>query len=590
VSKCGYLDNNWYMFKLIWKICPSFILAEILWGIFSGITTSIQALFIKVFYDGIQNRESFIHICIIIFGMLGVILITNYVRSYYTKVVKPVKIESYQQGLTLKLFDIAQKVDLSVYDQASFYDNMTWSMSQGAVRGVKLLETLSSIVKSSMCIFTIAALFFEVNPILSLVAIMASFFSMFLQKASAKLQAENEFAKNKHVKKINCFDRVYRLSDYAKEVRLSQVGEVIDDHYKRTLQDIQNEDILFYNKNKKFNIASRVLVSSIEPIIYMVFMYQIIVSRTISISGLGLALSSFWGLRWSLQDVIGKIGNLAEHGMYIGKLREFLDAEYDEDNHNKQIAEPFESLVLNDVSFGYDSSKIVLHNINMEIKKGEKIAIVGYNGAGKTTLIKLLLNLYEPKSGKILYNGEDIGKYKKESYRLRFGVMFQNSNIYAATIAENISCDSFQESLKNRVLDAIRCSEFSYKLEELPGGIYTELTKEFNEAGINVSGGEAQRITIARLFFSDKDFIIMDEPSSALDPIAEERIYRNLNYYFRNKTMLTISHRLSTTKDADRIYVMNNGMFSEVGNHDELMKLGGDYAQMFSVQSQKYQK
>ena len=226
--------------------------------------------------------------------------------------------------------------------------------------------------------------------------------------------------------------------------------------------------------------------------------------------------------------------------------------------------------------------------MNLTIKKGEKVAIVGYNGAGKTTLTKLLMRLYDPTEGEILYNGRNLKEYDIPSLRSRIGAVFQDYKIFAATIAENVLSDTCTEADREIVTDALTKATFNDKLASLEKGLDTHLTKEFFDEGINLSGGESQKVAIARIFARPYDLIIMDEPSSALDPAAEYELNHTILEYAKDKTVVFISHRLSTTRIADRILMFADGKLIESGSHDELMALNGKNAEMFLLQAEKY--
>ena len=219
---------------------------------------------------------------------------------------------------------------------------------------------------------------------------------------------------------------------------------------------------------------------------------------------------------------------------------------------------------------------------------GKKIAIVGYNGAGKTTLTKLLMRLYDPTEGEILYNGRSLREYDIPSLRSRIGTVFQDYKIFASTIAENVLGSECAEADRDTVTDALTKATFREKLDSLEKGMDTELTKEFYDEGVNLSGGESQKVAIARIFAKPYDLIIMDEPSSALDPIAEYELNHTILEYAQDKTVVFISHRLSTTRMADRILMFTDGKLIESGSHDELMAQNGKYAEMFKLQAEKY--
>lgn len=232
----------------------------------------------------------------------------------------------------------------------------------------------------------------------------------------------------------------------------------------------------------------------------------------------------------------------------------------------------------------------MLKDITLQVSPGEKIAIVGYNGAGKTTLIKLLMRLYDPTEGTISYHGKNICEYQLDEYHRRFGVVFQDYKMYGATLMENVVLDNIEDAQREEenVKQALISSGFGERLETLTGGLYTSITTEFDEKGVNLSGGESQKVAIARAFYKQSDILVMDEPSSALDPIAEYHLNKAMQEAAKNKTVFYISHRLSTTRDADRIIMLENGRIIEEGTHEQLLGKNGQYARMWHVQAGKY--
>lgn len=228
----------------------------------------------------------------------------------------------------------------------------------------------------------------------------------------------------------------------------------------------------------------------------------------------------------------------------------------------------------------------------MKIEAGQKVAFVGENGAGKSTLIKLLMRLYDVTEGSIEYGGTDIRNYGTDQYRDIFGSVFQDYQIYASSVRENVMMDSSHHEEEKRVRDALEQSGFLERLLTLPKGLDTMLTREFAQDGVQLSGGEAQKVAIARLFAKKErmHIAILDEPSSALDPKAEYELNQNIMNKAGDATVIFISHRLSTTRDADCIYMFENGEIVEHGTHQQLMESNGQYAEMFQCQAKYYQE
>lgn len=272
-----------------------------------------------------------------------------------------------------------------------------------------------------------------------------------------------------------------------------------------------------------------------------------------------------------------------EFNSYINNIKE-----------NESGIEPLykaNSIKLENVSYRYpNQDKYILKNININIKSGEKVAFVGHNGAGKTTLIKLILRLYLPQEGVIYLDEKPQDTYKLKLLRERFGVIFQDFQLYALNVFENVLMNSsiFNESNISTVNYALRRSGIYDRIYQEKYTIKTQLLKDYDKDGLILSGGQAQKLALSRIFAKECGVIIMDEPSSALDPKSEYGIFKSMLDVAKDKTLILISHRLSSTKDVDKIYFFENGQVMEEGSHDELMKKNGKYASMFLLQAKTY--
>jgi ATP-binding cassette subfamily B protein len=310
------------------------------------------------------------------------------------------------------------------------------------------------------------------------------------------------------------------------------------------------------------------------------------VTKTILIGGFAIAIMAANKLRGMLWEIQYRITQMSKNSLFADKVRRFLETKPEMVSGDK-ILDTFESLEFKNVCFAY-KDKNVLENVSFKVNKGERIAFVGYNGAGKTTTTKLIMRLYDVTSGEILINGINIKEYDINSLREKMGAVFQDYKVFAATVAENVLADKYTPDKEQIVINALNDSTFGEKLSALEKGINTELTREFYDDGTELSGGENQKIAIARVFAHNNELIIMDEPSSALDPIAEYNLNMGIDKNARDKTVVFITHRLSTTRHVDRIYMFEYGKITEEGSHDSLIEKNGNYARMFNLQAEKY--
>jgi ATP-binding cassette subfamily B protein len=283
-----------------------------------------------------------------------------------------------------------------------------------------------------------------------------------------------------------------------------------------------------------------------------------------------------------------------ENALYIDKIRNFLAYENkiisggSLQKRGLPVPKEIKTIKFENVSFRYTAAQdYILKDINLTINPHDKIALVGYNGAGKTTLVKLLMRLYDPSQGCITLDGIDIREFNLDEHRNLIGTIFQDFRIYAASVEENIVMD-LQSADKDKLFNAVKLSGFETRLNEMSDNISTQLTREFDENGTALSGGESQKLATARVFYKSANLIILDEPSSALDPIAEYQMNKSMNMAAHEKSVVFISHRLSTTKHADKIFMLDNGRIIEEGTHDELLKHKGKYMEMWQAQASKY--
>ena len=294
-------------------------------------------------------------------------------------------------------------------------------------------------------------------------------------------------------------------------------------------------------------------------------------------------------MTWILIRLFENVMEIMKNGIFINNLRGFL--EYEEEIPQDQDGElpdgEFESLEFRNVSFSYKEEQTIL-NLSFVIRKGQKIALLGHNGAGKTTIIKLLLRLYDPTSGVILYNGKDIREYNLKAYRELFATTFQDFQMFGMTIKENVLMGRHYDNEEEQVISALKKAGVYEKVMTLKDGIHTMMTKEFDADGAVLSGGETQKIAVARTFVKEAVMKIFDEPSSALDPIAEFELFQNIMKEGEDHTMLFISHRLSSVKNCDKVFMLEKGHLIEEGTHQELLTANGSYAQMYKKQAMNY--
>jgi len=399
------------------------------------------------------------------------------------------------------------------------------------------------------------------------------------------------------VPKDRRLDYAHRVSyqrEYSADMKSTSLRKFIVEMYNNSANEKVGVMKRFVRPVLSWMFAQNFMALIYNAGIMIYISFSIIVSGTIvgvgKFAGLTAANIQLYNALSGFFNLISQVNNI---GMYVEHVKPFFEAQSVIETNTSPDGQELQpaadgafSLELQGVSFGYQNSNFALRNINLRISAGERVAIVGENGAGKTTLFKLLLRLYDVNEGQILVNGVPINTYDIHSLRNKIGVAFQNSNLYALPLADNLKMygSPDDDKLAEIIID-VNMHSFLLKSN---ADINTEVTKEFSEDGIIMSEGEAQKVAISRLLVKDFGLLLLDEPSSSLDPIAEHELMQYVYDRAHSTTSILIAHRLSTVRDADRIYVMDGGTIAEVGSHDELMAAKGKYFEMFTMQSENY--
>lgn len=586
--KNNSFKNNIFLLKLIWKYSPVYVVLEFLNGIIMGIWSSVDIIFIKEFYELLSMENTkFISLLNLIFAMIIFGLINQIWFQFYRNVIKPIMQQKLEYGMHKDFFYHAKRIELKFYYNSDFYNDYIWSMRQSDAQTKAMLQTFSSIATMIVSLVTTTIVLSVISPILCIISIVSSVITVVLKHFVIKVKYNQNVAQNFNQRRKSNYEDAFYNRNSAKELRISKVSNVLLENRHECLKEIEKTDLYFNNKKIRFELPLNILGKILQPIVYMILLYQILVLKSADISTLAVAFSAFWSLRGRIQAIIDLISRIPEQSLYIEKIKKFLN-----NNMLEKVGslkpEVFQLLEIDNVTFKYDNTIEVLKKVNINIKKGEKIAIVGNNGSGKTTLINLILGLFTPSSGEIRYNGKKISEYDIDHYRDNMSVIFQDFQIYALSISENVLCNEWNENSDATVEHSIEKVGLKEKINNLYDGKNTILTNEFSVDGTMFSGGEMQKIAIARIFAKDRDIIIMDEPSASLDPISEAKLNGYIATCFKDKTIIFISHRLTTTKYADKIFVLENGVVIEEGSHQELMKINGKYTKMYNAQCEKY--
>ena len=582
-------SNIFFFVHLMFSVSPLLVLGEIMWGLLMILPNNlIRVIGVKYIIDvvteGSNLERIFYAVIVIALVLVGSTVISWLFREFYWNMER----ERLYYGLNQKLYEKARSLDLESYDNPEFYNNFILTIESSSGNIQNLLGLVRMYIGHIISLVTVSSVLFTIDPWCLVIILVVICVFLPISKRVGTLMMERRIENAKYHRRADYFQRVFYLQDYAKEVRMNNISPLLIDRYNDAADDVIMNQKKYWDKISTLNCIQNIGVQELGfMFILPLYMgYCVLVKDTLSAGDFVATFNGAHAVAMSFQFLtVWALARFSEQGKMIDKYREFLNADFKIKNGGVKAkkTEPKE-ITIKSLSFTYpNSDKPTLENINLTIKPYEKIALVGYNGAGKTTLTNLLLRLYDATEGEILIDGENIKNATADSHRDRFAAVFQDFQIFSCSLGENVALDVNLD--EERVWDALRHSGFN---KELKNGIKTELLREFDDEGVMFSGGEAQKTAIARAFYKDCPYVILDEPSANLDPVAEYNLNQAMIEAADKKTVIFISHRLSTTVNADRIYVMENGRIIESGNHHELMSLNGTYAYMFNLQAEKY--
>lgn len=594
------LKNHLYLWKLCFKTCPGYMLYTIFDAFRYEFMIFLEhTLGIRYVLHCVEYHEP-VYKALIFVGIIAVLMfILMIFDGYYAHTWHFTSKPKLYRALKDQMFEKASKLDLNCYDDPDYYNEFVLAVSESENSIERFLTTLKNAVQ---CITAISSMgiFYMLVDWKGIIFVLVSFVLRFLlSKRLNKVNYDVRMEVNPKERKRNYVSRIFYLKDYAKELRMHHgVGRYLEEEFVEANKEMVAINKKASGKRTWLRFARVYLVGDfITDVLYIIYLiYSAAVLHTVDYSSAVVLFNNLGSLRGSMNMLADLFSQTHENSLYIDKIRAFLAYEPKlEIEEGKMVPSGIGGLSLKNVSFRYrEDMPNTLNNITLDVKPGEHVAIVGYNGAGKTTLIKLLMRLYDPTEGSIEYHGEKIAEYLPSDYRRRFGVVFQDFQLYGAKLSENVVMDDYSDdelkAAEKNIRNSLERAGFAERLEKLNDGLMTSVTTEFDEKGTDFSGGEGQKIAISRAFYKDADILIMDEPSSALDPIAEYELNKAMEEAAEGKTVFYISHRLSTTRNADRIIMLEKGRIIEEGSHEKLLALNGKYAEMWQVQASNYRE
>lgn len=580
-----------YGLKILNKYSKGLVLTRIIamfgFWFFTGFIEEI--LFLKYLLNALENGSSFSEFVKICLCFLGLSILGKFLLNYFDYLTC-VKHKVFYKKMNEKIFQKAKDLDMDCFYNPEFFDK--YKRATEVITDNHFDDfayAFSCVVVGGFTGIFLVSYVVSVDPKM-LLLLLTGVVVVAFEGVKSKLNINKDKEMTVHKRSKAYIKRTIYLREFSKDMRTSGVYGVLHKRFEDAVN--KNREII---KKYGYKIALLEMMTGLFgmalPVAtsYAYATYRYVVKRNLALSDFSVIVTAMNNLKDVVNDLSDGISTVKRESMYFKNLAEFLEYENKVVNGTK-TADEFKTLEFKNVKFTYPEAKEpTLKNFDFKLEKGQTVAVVGENGAGKSTFIKLLLRFYDVDSGEILYNGVNIKEYDIDSLRKRVSTVFQDYKVFALSVAENVLCKEIttnEEFLK--AVEAMKNSGAYDFVENLPEKENTIITREFDEKGVGLSGGEQQKLAVARVFASNTDLAILDEPSSAFDPVAEYKMYENLIEATKDKTVIYISHRLSSAVLSDNIFVISDGTVKESGNHKELMELNGLYSNMFTLQAESY--
>ncbi len=580
--------NNLYFWRLIQSSSPLLLGCSFAITALSALTTFISDVYLlRYALNGINEGKEYAQIVTPIFIWIIIYILIIGMSAWYNNYYYPSRITGVKRDIHHMVYQKATVVELSRYENPTYYDEFAKAIEECEKRIEAVISSLTTLLRRLFLFSANFALIVFIDPVLLLFVIIPLLAIPFQSKKN-RMQYQKSMAKMEEKRREDYARRTFYLSDYAKEMRLTNMPFLMLKRFRES-----GERIVSIIQEYGFSIATLGYITTIcNEVLTTLGATMYAAWQTFGTGRMGygdcmIVVNSIENIAYTLTESANTLLKFQENALFIGNLRRFLEYKPTIVDGSKEL--PAEGdLVLENVSFRYEgAAHPTLDQVSMYFGRNEKVAIVGHNGAGKTTLVKLLLRLYDAE-GSITYGGVDIREFPTEAYRNMFASVMQDFHIFALTVADNVLLRKRNKDDDKLIAEALENSGVLGKVSGFENGIDTIMTKEFDDKGVVLSGGEQQKLAISHIYSKKPRFVILDEPTSALDPIAEYEMYNRMMAACENCGMIFISHRLSSAVMADRIYLMEHGSVIESGTHAELMKNNGKYAEMFRRQAKNY--
>ena len=573
-------ENLFFLIKPYWKygklyLLGRFAIALLIAPALAMIQVTLIQSIIDAIVAGASMNETVMAAAALVAGALGLTAL----RWTFLLLYDRWKAEDMRIKINRGIYEQAIGTDYRYFDNPVFYDSFTLAAGELAAKSESALALLTEIAGAVSVIAAMTAYLSALGPWIIAISAAGQAVCLFAQTIIQKLGIKKTMESLPFERKLNYIHRIAYQRQYAADLKSSGLAQKLFSMFDKN----GREKVLVWKRLAKPNTWANMLqfaawhISQFAQLCYLIFC---VFARNLGVGAVAGMFAAADRLNNHINAFISISSRAMEVSLYADKIRTFYNFKSEIETQASGAEPPPGAFAveLRGMTFAYPDSDFALKDINVSIAPGEKIAIVGENGAGKTTLAKLLLRLYDADGGEVLYNGLPIREYNVRSLRRKIGVAFQEPQIYAMSVRDNM--EIYNAADDDTLYGILRKAGLDINLDD-------EVTREFDANGAVFSGGQAQKLGLTRLLHGGFGLLILDEPSSALDPLAEYELTK-LIFEQSKTTAIMIAHRLSTVRDADRIYLIAKGRVAESGTHDELLALGGIYAEMFAKQAEKY--
>jgi ATP-binding cassette subfamily B protein len=583
--------------RFVWQSAKGWTLANGVLTLIQGVLPLLPLYLMKLMVDAVtagvaapDKGVALRHVLLLV-GFMGAATLFTFLIGLIAGMVS----EWQAYIVTDHMYDVllakSVEVDLEYYESARYYDTLHRAQREAPSRPMSIVNGLAQIGQNGISLLAIAALLFSFHWIIATIL-----FTTVISGTAVRLRYSGKMyrwqrGQTSTERQAGYLNWMLTDSSHAKEIRLFDLGPLFMRRFRDVRRKLRKGRLAIMRRRSIADFAAQTFATAGIYGSYAYVAYQAIGGK-ITLGDLVMYYQAFQSVQGSLQGILGSLAGLYENNLFLSDLYEFLDLKRTviEPVHPSPVPQPMQrGIVLDHVSFQYPGgNRKALEDISLTIRPGEVVALVGENGSGKTTLIKLLCRLYDPTGGTIAIDGVDLRQFETKALRHEIAIIFQDYAHYHLTARENIWLgNTALPPDHDRVIDCARRSGADDVISALPHGYDTILGKRF-ENGEELSIGEWQKVALARAFMRDAQIIVLDEPTSSMDAKAEYEVFQRFGRLVSGRTAVLISHRFSTVRMADRIFVLKQGSIIEGGTHEELVRAGGIYARLFEMQARHY--